>query len=106
MRKDEQIIINIACKREFESALKEARGSIQEGRWKRLRTCSAEVLELYDYAILRSYNTIIACVNLNTGVGYDLLRLEYGYTATSAQHIAKFFNDYSAKKRYRWQDVH
>lgn len=46
--------------------------------------------------ILTSYNTPVACVIVNTGCvyGVDMLRHEYGYTATSAQHIAKFFNHY------------
>lgn len=46
--------------------------------------------------LLKSYNTTVACVIVNTGCvyGVDMLRHEYGYTATSAQHIAKFFNHY------------
>lgn len=68
------------------------------GRVTRLRYCKAAVLEYYDketgevYHLLRSYNTIVAAVVGHTG--YDFLRLVYGYTATSAQHIAKFFGDY------------
>ena len=105
MRKNEQNIINAACIREFDSAMREAKSIIHTRSWKRFRTCSAEVLNTFDYAILRSYDTIVACVNLNTGVGYDLLRCEYGYTATSAQHIAKFFNEYNVEKRYIWRYV-
>ena len=46
--------------------------------------------------ILKSYETFVACINRDTGVGYDLLRYVYCYTVTSAQHISKFFNDYNA----------
>ena len=60
-----------------------------------LRNCKAEVLAFEDYYVLRSYNTIVAAVSRNSGNVYDFLRLVYGYTATSAQHIAKFKNDYA-----------
>ena len=54
--------------------------------------------------ILTSYNTQVACVIVNGNMvyGVDMLRHEYGYSSTSAQHIAKFFNhyvDYIAKTR-------
>lgn len=65
---------------------------------RRLRDCNAFVYEYLDdktgavlYA-LQSYNTIIAIIDGNTV--YDFLRLVYGYTATSAKHIAKFTHDY------------
>ena len=64
----------------------------------RLRNCEATV---YAYEnekgrvyILKSYNTIVAIIGA-TGRCYDFLRYVYGYTATSAQHIRKFFNDYA-----------
>ena len=65
---------------------------------KRLRTCQATV---YAYEnekgrvyILKSYNTIVAAIGAS-GRCYDFLRYVYGYTATSAQHISKFFKDYA-----------
>ena len=70
----------------------------------RLRTCSAEVWATDHYYILRSYNTIIACINCD-GICYDFLRKVYGYTATSAQHIAKFIHDYGNGIRYTWHDI-
>lgn len=70
-----------------------------------LRYCSAEVLETSEYFILCSYSTQIACIDKETKRGYDYLRLVYGYTATSAQHIAKFFSDYNAICTLRWVDV-
>lgn len=66
--------------------------------WKKFRSCSAEVLEKDNYVLLRSYNTIVAVIDLEHGIGYDFLRLVYGYTATSAQHIFKFFKDYGVVK--------
>ena len=62
--------------------------------WKRLRTCNAYVLTLDKWFILKSYDTIVACVSRETGITFDFLRFVYVYTATSTQHIAKFANDY------------
>ena len=64
----------------------------------KLRKCSATVLyyRMPDgdtVYLLKSYQTIVAMVD-EGGVGIDFLRYVYGYTATSAQHIAKFFADY------------
>ena len=64
---------------------------------KKLRKCTATVYayetDLGVVFVLRSYNTIVAYVDEN-GMKYDFLRYVYGYTATSAQHIRKFFEDY------------
>lgn len=62
---------------------------------KRLRTSSAYVLETENYYLLRSYNTIVAVIDKSTSICYDALRHVYGFTNTSAQHIAKFAHDYS-----------
>lgn len=74
----------------------------------RLRYCSASVYETLDYIVLRSYNTIVAYINKHTREFFDILRYVYGYTATSAQHIAKFRNDYRNyfdwSKIYTWHD--
>lgn len=61
---------------------------------KQLRSCSAWVYETDNFYLLRSYNTIIASISKQTGEFVDFLRYVYGYTSTSAQHIAKFRNDY------------
>ena len=63
----------------------------------KLRHCTAEIIETPTWYILRSYNTLVAAVDKRTNYGYDFLRLVYGYTATSAQHIAKFFHDYGVR---------
>lgn len=84
-------------------------GIVRELWSKRLAYCRATVTA-YSHNddpsiyILTSYNTPVACVIVNgiTVYGVDMLRHEYGYTATSSQHIAKFFNhyvDYVAKTR-------
>lgn len=62
-----------------------------------LRSCHATVLHYGvnggDVYLLKSYNNIVAMVD-EVGDGIDFLRYVYGYTATSAQHIRKFFDDY------------
>ena len=63
--------------------------------WCQLRSCQAHVITTPNYYILQSYNTFVAVINRSTGACYDFLRTVYGYTATSAQHIAKFRSDYS-----------
>ena len=59
-----------------------------------LRSCSAEVYKGSRFIVLKSYSTIIAAIDTDTDTLYDFLRYVYGYTATSAQHIAKFSHDY------------
>ena len=65
------------------------------------RYCKATVGRAGKYVYLRSYDTVVAFINTVTGEGYDILRTEYGYTSTSAQHIAKFFNYYCTGTVYR-----
>lgn len=80
-------VINEKCMEEFEKAMEEFRtGNFDTMK---LRSCTASVIETPHYWILISYNTIIAVTSKDTGVCYDVLRVVYGYTATSAQHIAK-----------------
>ena len=73
---------------------------------KQLRSCSACVhtcvLEETGEVVyvLQSYRTIIAIISGNCL--YDFLRYVYGYTSTSAQHIAKFRNDYMTE--FDWND--
>lgn len=59
----------------------------------RLFHCNAEVLHLSNNCLaLNSYGAFVALIDTVTGDFYDVLRYTYGYTATSAQHIAKFRN--------------
>ena len=67
----------------------------------RLDSCQAWIYEISGVKLLVSYNTFVAAVDEN-GVGYDFLRFVYGYTATSAKHISKFFHRYAnTVKTYR-----
>ena len=103
MKKNEQIEINEIVNYEYETLMESINhfGSTLVGR---LRTCQAEVRRTYGYTYLVSYKTIIACIDHN-GRCYDFLRKVYGYTATSAQHISKFYNDYGYAKRFTWKEV-
>lgn len=76
---------------------------------KQLRTCSAKVYIYDSFYILQSYRTIVAAIDRDSGIAYDFLRKVYGYTSTSAQHISKFFHDYTTDKWYpgtvyTWRD--
>lgn len=72
----------------------------------RLRTCSATVYENERYIVLISYTTTVAFIDKREQKAYDILRLVYGYTSTSAQHIAKFFSDYArGYEQYRYYDI-
>ena len=65
---------------------------------KRLRTSRAWVYETVDYYFLVSYYTLVAFIDKTTDTCYDILRYVYGFTSTSAQHIAKFDHDYGNGK--------
>lgn len=69
----------------------------------RLRTCNACVWETEHFYILQSYATMVAAIDKESGVMFDFLRYVYGYTATSAQHIAKFATDYDATSCYTYR---
>ena len=55
----------------------------------KLYSCNAEILGYTGILVLVSYGTPIA-VYTRDGLLYDCLRVVYGYTATSSQHISKF----------------
>ena len=59
---------------------------------KRLDYCTAWTADAGKYEVLKSYNTIVAVYDSEKNELYDVLRYVYGYTATSAKHIAKFRN--------------
>ena len=108
MKKSEQIVINEKVKKAID--LFNKLGGVDHKSAKRLRSCSAYVYDDENYYVLRSYNTIIAIIDTATDTLYDFLRLVYGYTSTSAQHIAKFDHDYSqgtwgCAHRYTWRAV-
>jgi len=82
----------------MESALGELYNEEKPVKCKRLRSCTAWVFETEGFYILKSYGTFIACIRKHDDVLFDALRIVYGYTATSAQHIAKFAHDYGKGK--------
>ena len=102
--------INETCRAHYDSAMAE-RGKMpwvpdnKKSPWKRLRSCSAYVLETPSFYILRSYNTVVAVIDKHTGNTYDVLRMVYDFTRTSAQHIAKFTRDYGNGKHYMWRNI-
>lgn len=95
--------INTVCQTAYESALDEL--LYEKPVSKRLRCCNAVVYETTSYFVLRSYSTVVAVISKATDACFDVLRSVYGYTATSAQHIAKFAADYGNGKRYTWRDI-
>lgn len=76
----------------------------------RLRSCQAHVYTTTHFTVLRSYNTMVAAIYQRTPTAapifIDFLRLVYGYSSTSAQHIAKFKHDYCGNSGffYTWRD--
>ena len=54
-----------------------------------LYSCNAEIWGRMGILVLVSYGTPIAAYTRD-GSLYDCLRIVYGYTATSSQHISKF----------------
>ena len=75
----------------------------------KLYSCNAEILECNGSLVLVSYDTPIAVFVQGDMALYDCLRVVYGYTATSSQHISKFKkwlaeNNYTVKFVVRFRD--
>ena len=103
MKKELQQIENDIVLQEIEKINADLRNGVQSVS--RFRTCSAYVLASGNYYLLKSYSTIVAAIDSEGNI-YDFLRYVYGYTATSAQHIAKFRNDYSRNgKRFTYYPI-
>ena len=71
----------------------------------RLNKCKAYVMETENYYLLISYNTFVAFISKREKIWYDILRLVYGYTNTTAQHIAKFRKSYGAVDTLTYRPV-
>ena len=72
-----------------------------------LYSCNAEIRGCMGMLVLVSYGTPIALFTADDGTLYDCLRVVYGYTATSSQHISKFRkwlaeNNYTVKYAVRF----
>ena len=91
MKKAEQEKINEICENLYNNAIPEFKWNLPA---RRLRTCTAFVYESPNYYFLKSYNTIVAIIDKETDTLIDVLRVVFGYTETSSQHIAKFDHDY------------
>ena len=103
MNKELQKIENDIVLQEIEKINADLKNGVQYVS--RLRTCNACVLASGNYYLLKSYNTIIAAIDSDGNV-YDFLRYVHGYSATSAQHIAKFWNEYAYNgKRYTYRPI-
>lgn len=102
MTRQEQLIINDYCEREILKVGAELGKVLTVGR---LRKCQAYVYETDSYYLLKSYSSFVAFIRKSDGECFDILRNVYGYTATSAQHIAKFKHDYHAVSIQTWREV-
>ena len=102
MTRREQLIINDYCEREVQIVSAEL-GKVLSVL--RLHKCQAYVYETASYYLLKSYATFVAFIRKSDGECFDILRNVYGYSATSAQHIAKFKNDYHAVSTQTWREV-
>lgn len=71
----------------------------------RLNTCQAWTYEDGHFIVLVSYETEVACIDTRTRTCYDYLRKAYGYTATSAQHIAKFMEKFGVAKKVTYRPI-
>ena len=109
MGKKEQIADNAIVERYIDELSAELSATCIEyvGR---LRSCTAYIYKTTHFTILRSYNTVIAAIYQSTPtaapVFIDFLRCVYGFTRTSAQHVAKFKHDYfgNCGLIYTWRD--
>ena len=101
-KKEKQILENDMVEFHFNKAMKEFHTESFHVAFS-LGKCRATVYTLDNYWLLKSYNTFVACIDKDTLVCYDNLRKQYGYTATSSQHIAKFAKKYYGlvRKTYR-----
>ena len=104
MNRIAQNAVTAECMRRYNQALQEMETGCYDLKG-RLRSCQAYVFETDNFWVLRSYNTIVAVTSKDTGVCYDVLRMVFGYTATSAQHIAKFRHDFHTPE-YMWGAPH
>lgn len=108
-KKDDQLRINEVCERAWQKAMEEFHKTANIISAKNLRSCCAKVYETDNFFILVSYFTPVAALSKFDNHVYDMLRYEYGYTATSAQHIAKFAHDYAGINfysfRFTWRYV-
>lgn len=105
MKKASQRAIN----NKVESALRRynAKRIDSMGTIGQLNHCNAFMYDTPDYIILKSFRTIVAFIDKRDMALYDFSCYVYGYTATTAKHIAKFARKYNIEheNRYTWKEV-
>lgn len=79
-------------------------GSKELDEVERLDYCKAWTCQTRGYSFLVSYQTIVAFIDDSDNM-YDVLRLVYGYTTTSAKHISKFRNKFRHVSEHTWREV-
>ena len=89
MKKTEQITIN-AYVLNIANDIDALMRTSSAAAWNRLYNSKAEWAQIGDWMILRRYSTIVAAYNVNTDELFDYLLLNYFYTTTAGQDIAKF----------------
>ena len=94
MKKQEQLSINTEIKIGMNNLIVVFRNTPDDKMPPKVRLnhCQAWMQDFEGFTVLWSYNTAVAVYDKYTDTLYDILRGVYGYTATSAQHIAKFRN--------------
>lgn len=107
MKKEKQKLENVIVEGAWISFVDDVKkpGILDFAPAMRLRKCNAYVSWIGKWAVLTSYSAIVAIIDSETHVLYDVLRYRYGYTATSAQHITKFAHDYGVKERHTWREL-
>lgn len=115
MKKNEQIKVN-TCVEFIADYINTLLRTSSPAVWNHLYKSKAEWARMGDWMILRRYSTIVAAYNVNTDELFDYLLLDYFYTTTAAQDIAKFHAfcrsvtgngvaDGNCGHRYRWHEV-
>ena len=104
MKKFEQISVNEVAKDIYIDAMKQYHEKSKH-RFDRVDYCQAWVTQTDDYIYLMSYSTIVAVIEKSTGFLADVLRMVFGYTATSAKHIAKFRHMFPVVREYTYRNI-
>ena len=104
-KKEMQKLENQLVEQAWEKAKKVwANASKDHDELERLDYCQAGTYQTRGYSFLVSYSTLVAFID-DRGNMYDVLRLVYGYTSTSAKHISKFRNKFSHVSEHTWREV-
>lgn len=76
----------------------------------KLYSCNARIIETKKGFYLLSYSTYIGYYDKKKKEFDDVLRLVYGYTSTSSQHLAKFHHwlrerGYASEQYHRYYNI-